>query len=135
MKKLTVLTLLLAGLVVGANASASWFDSDNNECWYNPYNCNPYDPWDPRYWFEEMEDFFNDNDDYYGYGGGYGYPPRYPMAPPYMPYPMAPNMPAPYTPAAPGYLPRSPYAAPPAPPAPPKSVVPQAQTPGMTQAK
>jgi hypothetical protein len=76
MKKLLALSVFSA-FVLGATTNASaWWDSNDWEC-YGPYgkipNCNPYDEWDPRYWMEEMEDMFDDDDeDYYRYGGGYG---------------------------------------------------------------
>lgn len=75
MNHLTLKALLaVAFLTVASSASAFW--GSNNH--WNGFG-NPYDEWDPRYWAEEMEDFFNDND--YGprgfapYGGGYGYAP------------------------------------------------------------
>lgn len=77
MKKI-IATSVFAAFVLGAasNASAFW-GGDNDEC-YGPYgkipNCNEYDEWDPRYWMEEMEDMFDDDDDYYRYGRGYGNP-------------------------------------------------------------
>ncbi len=82
MKKLIAVSVFTAFIMgVASNASASWWGSDDDyECW-GPYGkipgCNPYDEWDPRYWMEEMEDVFDDDDDYYRYGGygapGYGY--------------------------------------------------------------
>jgi len=76
MKKIIAISVFSA-FVLGAatNASAFW-SSDDDEC-YGPYgkipNCNPYDEWDPRYWMEEMEDMMDDDDDNYGgYGRGYG---------------------------------------------------------------
>ncbi len=80
MKKLIAISVFTAFIMgVASNASASWWGSDDDyECW-GPYGkipgCNPYDEWDPRYWMEEMEDMFDDDDDYYRYGGyGYGAP-------------------------------------------------------------
>ena len=78
----TMFSVFLMGAV--SNASAFWGNDKDWEC-YGPYGkipgCNPYDEWDPRYWMEEMEDMFEDDDDYYGggygrmpYGGGYGMP-------------------------------------------------------------
>ena len=88
MKKIIALSVFTAFILgIASSASASWFGSDNdNEC-YGPYGkipgCNSYDEWDPRYWMEEMEDMWDDDDDYGGgygrgygnpYGGGYGQP-------------------------------------------------------------
>ena len=61
-------------LMSAAGASQAWW---GNNGWGNGWN--PYDVWDPRYWMEEMEQAFDD-DDWYGpygpYGGGpYGYGP------------------------------------------------------------
>lgn len=106
-------------LLSATGAQAGWFwDDDDWRCW-GPYGkipgCNPYDEWDPRYWMEEMEDFFDD-DDYYGPGYGPA---------PYGPPPGFYGRPAPYGPP-PGYAPRpgfapAPYGPPPgyAPPPPP----------------
>lgn len=130
MKKFAALTIAAFAAVASTNAMA-FFDSKNKweepECWYNPYDCNPYDEWDPRYWMEEMESMFNDDDDYFGgpfggygmpFGGGgpmmpYGGAPTMPYGPrPMMPY-GAPVPPAPAAPQAapqaPGYAPRAPY--------------------------
>ncbi len=115
MKKFAAISL--AALALSGVANASWFLDDNDkwsepECWYNP-DCNPYDPWDPRYWAEEMDSFWNDDNDewlYYGrpgFGGPYG-PYGPPMAAPYgapMPYGPRPPMMGPYGP-------RMPYGAP-----------------------
>ena len=71
MKNLIRSMLALAMLTI-ATSSFAWWGGGNN--W------NPYDEWDPRYWMEEMEDVFDDDDDYYygpygyPYGGGYGGP-------------------------------------------------------------
>jgi len=50
MKKFVAVSL--AALVLAGTANASFFGDNNKyddpECWYNP-DCNPYDPWDPRY--------------------------------------------------------------------------------------
>ena len=82
MKKLIAISVFTAFIMgVASNASASWWGSNDDECW-GPYgkipDCNPYDEWDPRYWMQEMEDAFDDNDDDYyrygGYGRGYGAP-------------------------------------------------------------
>lgn len=79
MKKIIALSVFSA-FVMGAasNVSAFWGSNNDWEC-RGPYGdipgCNPYDEWDPRYWMEEMEDAFDDDDNYYGgYGRGYGYP-------------------------------------------------------------
>ena len=82
----TILRLFMAvSLLLAATNSFAWFfDNDDWEC-MGPFGeipgCNPYDEWDPRYWMEEMEQEFDDDDDYYRYGpsyGGYGpYGPGY----------------------------------------------------------
>jgi len=95
MKKLTLQSLVaIAILATASTASAFW--GGNNNSWGNSY-----DEWDPRYWAEEMEDFFGNNDDDWrrgprGFapnGGGYGY----------APYGNA------YAPAPYGYAPQAPY--------------------------
>jgi len=81
----TILRLTTAvSLLLAATSSYAWFG--NNNGWGGDYN--PYDEWDPRYWMEEMENAFDD-DDYYGpppgyYGGPgpYGPPPGYYGPPP-----------------------------------------------------
>ncbi len=88
MKKLIAASVFSALLLGAGNASAFWGSNNDWEC-RGPYGdipgCNPYDEWDPRYWMEEMEDMWDDDDDYryggygnqgYGnpYGGGYGNP-------------------------------------------------------------
>jgi hypothetical protein len=126
MKKFAAVSLAVAAALASTSALA-FFDSKNKweepECWYNPHDCNPYDEWDPRYWMEEFEQMWDDDDDY-GYGGpmgfggpmggpmgGYGMPYGRPMMPGYgqqmpqqMPYGGAPRMPAP----APQVAPRGP---------------------------
>ena len=72
--KISLKALLAAVLLSSASSSFAFWG--NNNGWGN--NWNPYDEWDPRYWMEEMENAF-DNNDYgpgYGYGGpwGGGYP-------------------------------------------------------------
>ncbi len=89
MKKSFAMSLAaIAVMTVSSSASAFFWDDDNDyKCWgpMGPYgpkipDCNPYDEWDPRYWMEEMEQTWDDDDDYgyggYGmpYGGGYGMP-------------------------------------------------------------
>ncbi|MGD8556047.1 MAG: hypothetical protein PVJ14_01725 [Chromatiales bacterium] len=124
MKTLMKSMMAVSLLAVSASASAFFFDDDEDwKCWGIP-DCNPYDEWDPRYWMEEMEQAFDDDD--YGYGGygggpwggrpmmpgygygmpygggypgyGYGYPqyqqPAYPQYPQY-------QQPAPAAPQAP----------------------------------
>jgi hypothetical protein len=76
-----ILRLAMAfGLSMAATSSYAWFwDNNDWEC-MGPFGeipgCNPYDEWDPRYWMEEMDQEFNDDDDYYRYGPGYGYAPQ-----------------------------------------------------------
>ena len=76
MKKLIAASVFSALLLGAGNASAFWGSNNDWEC-RGPYGdipgCNPYDEWDPRYWMEEMEDMWDDDDDY-RYGGGYGNP-------------------------------------------------------------
>ena len=62
-------------LLLAATSSFAWFGGND----WGGYggDWNPYDEWDPRYWMEEMEQEWDDDDDYYrygpgGYGGGYG---------------------------------------------------------------
>jgi hypothetical protein len=83
--KMLIAASVFSALILGAgNASAFWGGGNDWEC-RGPYgdipDCNPYDEWDPRYWMEEMESVWDDDDDYYrgGYGnpyggGGYGNP-------------------------------------------------------------
>ena len=76
MKKFVTVSVFSA-LLMGAASNASaffWGDDDEWKCW-GPYgkipDCNPYDEWDPRYWMEEMEQQWDDDDyGYGGYGGG-----------------------------------------------------------------
>jgi len=102
-----ILRLFIAvSLLLTATSSFAWFfDDDDWEC-RGPFGkipgCNPYDVWDPRYWMEEMDQEFNDDDDYYRYGpyGGYGpYGPGYGYGG-YAPYGYAPYG---YGPYGPGY--------------------------------
>ena len=72
-------------LLLAATSSYAFFGNNND--WGGPGgNWNPYDEWDPRYWMEEMENEWDDDDDYGrggyggpygGYGGPYGPPPGY----------------------------------------------------------
>lgn len=92
MKKLIAVSVFTAFIMgVASNASASWWGSDNDYECYGPYGkipgCNPYDEWDPRYWMEEMDDAFNDDDDDYYRYGGYGYGGGYPYRGGYAPQP------------------------------------------------
>jgi hypothetical protein len=72
MKKLLVIFVILSSLLV-MPVSAYWGNNNNNP-WSNPYsNLNPYEIWNPRYWIEELEQIF-DNNDYWGnnYNNSYG---------------------------------------------------------------
>ena len=104
MKKFAALTLAAATALVSTSALA-FFDSKNKweepECWYNPQDCNPYDEWDPRYWMEEFEQMWDDDDYGYGYGGPMGF--GGPMGGYGMPYGGAPMMPGYGQPMMPGY--------------------------------
>lgn len=95
--RLSIKALFALVLLSSATTSSAWFG--NNNGWGN--NWNPYDEWDPRYWMEEMENAFDD-DDYYGgpYGGGPGYG--------YGPYGGGPGYGAPYG-GGPGYGYGAPY--------------------------
>ena len=140
MKKFAAVTFAAVAALASTSALA-FFDSKNKweepECWYNPQDCNPYDEWDPRYWMEEMEQMWNDDNYGGGYGmpyggpmggpmGGYGMPYGRPMMPygaPMQPPAAMPQAPAQGAPMAPPYgmpyMPRMPYQAPrPAAPAP-----------------
>jgi len=71
-------SLLAVALLTAAGTSMAWW-SDNDDWGGGPWggDWNPYDEWDPRYWMEEMEQEWDDDDDYYrrgygGYGGPYG---------------------------------------------------------------
>ena len=74
--KSTLKLVMAAGLLLSATSSNAffWDDDDDWKC-RGPFGeipgCNPYDEWDPRYWMEEMEQEFDDHDDYNG-PGGYG---------------------------------------------------------------
>ncbi len=103
MKKRLASTVALSAMLF-AGASQAWFGGNNwgpwNNGWDNDYN--PYDEWDPRYWMEEMEDMFDDDDYYYGPYGPvpYGYPAPYGYGP--GPYGYAPPPPPPgFVPAPP----------------------------------
>lgn len=111
-----------------ATASQAWW---GNNGWGNDWN--PYDVWDPRYWIEEMDnEFGNDNwggggpwggpygggpwggPGYYGgpyggpgyYGGPYGGPYGAPFGPAYGPGPYGPPGYAPQPAPAPAPAPR-----------------------------
>jgi len=109
MKKFAALSLAALTTLSVTNASAFWNSNDKYnepECWYNPYDCNPYEPFDPRFYFEEMKNMFDNNNNYGGYGYPYGQMPygqmpygAAPQGQPAMPY--APRMPMPYYPQAP----------------------------------
>ena len=71
----TLKTLAAIAVFAVSTSANAWFGNDG---WGN--NWNPYDEWDPRYWMEEMEDIFDDNDGPYGYGT-YGYGAPYGYAP------------------------------------------------------
>ncbi len=86
MKKIIAVALLVASL--GSNA----FWNNNNNWGNNGYGYyddngmfgyNPYDFWDPRWYFEEMDNMMDEfdtgwNDDYYGYNpyNNYRYAPN-----------------------------------------------------------
>jgi hypothetical protein len=75
MKKIILgLSIFLAATA----ANADFFGSNNGEWKMGPYG--PYwdesdwPEWTPMYWMEEFMDEWDDDDDQYGYGGGYGMP-------------------------------------------------------------
>jgi hypothetical protein len=121
MKAILRLFIAVSILLAATNSFAWFFDDDDWEC-MGPFGkipgCNPYDEWDPRYWMEEMEQEFDDDDDYYRYGpyggygpgygygsyGPYGYAPYGPGYGGYAPYGYAPYGPGyGYAPYGPGY--------------------------------
>ena len=74
MKKFAMSVLVLS-MLGATGTSFAWWDSDNDRGPWGGGNWNPYDEWDPRYWMEEMENEWDDDDDYYRrgyYGGPYG---------------------------------------------------------------
>ena len=77
--------IAIFALALTLSANAFW---NNNGPWGNNYNgygyaddngifaYNPYDYWDPRWYFEEMENMMDEFDDEFGgndYYGPYGY--------------------------------------------------------------
>jgi hypothetical protein len=75
MKKM-ISSVMAVALMTAAGTSMAWWDSDDDYGYGGPWggDWNPYDEWDPRYWMEEMEQEFDDDDDWRRYGG-YGYGP------------------------------------------------------------
>ena len=54
-----ILRLFMAiSLLLAATGSYAFFGNDNN---WGGGNWNPYDEWDPRYWMEEMENEWDDD--------------------------------------------------------------------------
>lgn len=104
MKKVAFSVVAALSLMSASVANAGWFGS-NNDSWYG-YDDNDWPEWTPMYWMEEMMDEWDNNDDDYYRYGGYGFAPRYgygPMPYPQMQYPapaVAPRTPAPAAPAA-----------------------------------
>ncbi len=101
MKK--IIAIVLLSISLGSNA---FWNNNNYNGWNNGYGYyddngifgyNPYDFWDPRWYFEEMENMFDEfddngwNNDYYGYGpynygrNGYGFSPNEYMNTPWGP--------------------------------------------------
>lgn len=68
-------------MVMGmGSAQAGWFGSNNS--WNDYYDDNDWPEWTPMYWMEEMMDEFdNDDDDYYRYQTGYYQPHYYGQSP------------------------------------------------------
>ena len=80
MKKLFSMIFAVALMAYATAGSAWWNDDDYYGGGPWGHDWNPYDEWDPRYWMEEMEDIWDDDDVYWRYGGygpygGYGYGP------------------------------------------------------------
>ena len=79
-KLLIVLTLIMASMSITTAASASdWFGSNNGKWKMGPngpyWDQSDWPEWTPMYWMQEFFDSWdNNNNDYYGYGGGYGVP-------------------------------------------------------------
>jgi hypothetical protein len=67
-----ILRLFMAISLLLAATGANAFFGNNNDWGGYGGNWNPYDEWDPRYWMEEMENEWDDDDDYYRGGRGYG---------------------------------------------------------------
>jgi len=112
LKKLTLQSLVAITILATASTASAFWGGNNNR-----WGGNSYDEWDPRYWAEEMEDFFGSDNDNYGfggngprgyapYGGGYGYAP-YGNAYAPAPYGYAPHSNT-YAPAPYGYAPQAP---------------------------
>jgi hypothetical protein len=80
--KRIIVSLFAVALLTAAGTSMAWWN-DDDDYYGGPWggDWNPYDEWDPRYWMEEMEDIWDDDDDWYRYVG-YGYGP-YGGYPPY----------------------------------------------------
>ena len=88
MKKLVLLLLLMTSL--GASAHSNWGNNwwGNNDWWGDDngiFGFNPYEYWEPQWYFEEMENFVDEFDDWDNDHYGYGYNPYY------RPYGYAPN--------------------------------------------
>ena len=108
--------ILTLSVLLTATSAFAWFGGNNGNNWgpwngnggnwgpwggnnwnNNGYYGNPYDEWDPRYWMEEMEDMFDNDNNYGGYNrgpynnyapyGGYGNGPYGPPQGYYRPYP------------------------------------------------
>ena len=81
MSKMIRTLLIGMPLIFSFGANADFFSGDDCPPWV--YDCNDWPEWTPMYWMEEMSNEFDDDDDYYRYGG-YGAP--MPYGPPPMPY-------------------------------------------------
>jgi hypothetical protein len=91
---------LFVGLMLMFSYSANADFFGGNDCPPWVYDCNDWPEWTPMYWMEEMSDEFDDNNDYYGYGGPGPYGGGMPYGAP-MPYggPAPYGAPMPYGPA------------------------------------
>ena len=86
--KMLIMSAFALSMLGAAGTSQAWWSGDNDHGPWGRGDWNPYDEWDPRYWKEEMENEWDDDDDYYRrgyrggpyggygapYGGGYGAP-------------------------------------------------------------
>jgi len=83
----TLFIMMLFGVLSSFNVNADFFGGNDCPPW--EYDCNDWPEWTPMYWMEEMSDEWDNNDDdYYRYGGmgPYGMPGGYGMPYGGMPY-------------------------------------------------
>lgn len=76
MKIKSLLLTFVLFFTISLSSYANWGNNNWGNGWYDDWN--PYSAWDPRYWFEEMENIFDDDWDtarynpYYGNYNSYG---------------------------------------------------------------